>query len=137
MRKLKLLLLGLLLALSFFVPSPIAYAKTAAECNTQSFFGIPTWYEYLSFDDSCSVDTDVANAIILIIFAATDILLYLGGFIAAFYILYGGFQFIMAQGSPDKITSARQTLLNAVIGLIIVMVASQAIGFIAKRIAGI
>lgn len=137
MRKLKLLTMGLMVAFSLMFASPSVMAKSAEECNAQSFFGIPTWYEYLGFDDSCSVNTDVANAIILIIFAAIDIMLYLGGLIAAFYIIYGGFEFILAQGNPEKITSARQTILNAIIGLVIVLVASQATAFIAKRIAGL
>lgn len=137
MIKNKLLILGALLVVSLLFFAPTAYAKTAADCKSQDFFGIPTWYEYLSFDDSCNPTTDAANSVVLILFAAMDILLYIGGFIAAFYIIYGGYQFILAQGSPDKISSARQTILNAVIGLVILLVASQIAGFVAKRIAGL
>lgn len=136
-KKLKLLMFGFVIALSLVIASPVVMAKSAADCNAQSFFGVPTWYEYLSFDGSCSPKTDAANAIILIIFAVIDIIIYIGGLIAAFYIIYGGFEFILAQGSPDKITSARSTILNAVIGLVIVLVASQLVSFIAKRIAGL
>ena len=137
MLKNKLLILNALAVALLLFTAPVAYAKTAAECKATNFFGIPTWYEYLTFDDNCDVMTSAANSVILILFAAMDILLYLGGFVAAFYIIYGGYQFILAQGAPDKISSARQTILNAVIGLVIVLVASQVAGFIAKRIAGL
>lgn len=133
----RIILTFAVVAVSLVFASPLALAKSAADCQSKSFFGIPTWYEYLSFDNDCNVVTDAANSTILILFAAMDILLYIGGFIAAFYIIYGGYQFILAQGAPDKISSARQTILNAIIGLVIVIVASQIAGFIAKRIAGL
>jgi hypothetical protein len=44
------------------------------------------------------------------------------GYIATFFIIYGGFQFFTANGSPEGVTKARKTITNAVIGLIISLV---------------
>ena len=59
-----------------------------------------------------------------------DILLPVGGVIAAVMIIYSGFLFVTAGGDPSKITKARDALLAAVIGAAILLGAwaiSQAI----------
>lgn len=122
--------------------SPVVYAGDTSGCKTggSSFFGVPTWYQYLEFErtnDRCSIINEGTEAVLLVMFGVLDILFYLSGFIAAGYIIWGGLKFILAQGAPDKISSARSTILNAVIGLIIVIVASTAISFLAKKVGGL
>ena len=41
------------------------------------------------------------------------------GYIAAGYIIYGGFLFITSSGSPDRAVRGRKTVFNAIIGLVI------------------
>ena len=41
------------------------------------------------------------------------------GYIAAGYIIYGGFLFITSSGSPDRAARGRKTVFNAIIGLVI------------------
>ena len=41
------------------------------------------------------------------------------GYIAFFFIMYGGFQFLTGGNNPGQIEKARKTLLNAIIGLVI------------------
>lgn len=122
--------------------APLAHAVDSSGCKTgvNSFFGVPTWYEYLTFErvnDRCAITNSGEEAVMLVSFAVLDILFYLSGFIAAGYIIWGGLKFILAQGSPDKIASARSTILNAVIGLIIVIVASTAITYIARKLGAV
>lgn len=42
------------------------------------------------------------------------------GVIAVLLIMYAGFQWMTAQGDPDKVTKAKRTLYNAIIGLVII-----------------
>ena len=44
--------------------------------------------------------------------------------IVSIMILYGGFQILMAGGSPDKIKTGKRTILYAIVGFIAILVAS-------------
>lgn len=48
---------------------------------------------------------------------------YIAGIALLGYLVYGGIMWITAAGNEDKIDSAQKTISNAVIGLIIVVVA--------------
>ena len=123
------------LLVSIFSLSCISLAETesAAVCNKdKSFFGIPTWYKYLELDNKCNVKTSgEKNVPEKIILGLIDIALFLAGLLAVIMIMWGGFQFIFANGEPGSIANARKTILNAVIGLIIAILASQIVRFVA------
>lgn len=100
----------------------------AVACQPKGISIIPTWYQYLdSKIDStgrCSPQfrfPDDSGAVLL---ALVDIMLRVGAIIAVGYVIYGGFQYLISQGEPDKITSARKTIQNALIGLVIASLAT-------------
>lgn len=102
--------------------TPIASAAKAKNCNAQ-FLTFPTWYRGLTNPD-CSIKSPTAAggisafiwAIALnIIEMATQAAVYL----AVFYVIYGGFQYLTSSGSPDKAVKARTTIRNALIGVVI------------------
>ena len=106
-------------------------------CKTR-LLGLPTWYEYLPTDPTtCAIQTDGlgGTAIILVIMALIDILLTLAGILAVGFIIFGGFKYITSQAEPSKLVGARQTILNAVIGLVIAIIASRVVAFIAGKLA--
>ncbi|WKZ30585.1 MAG: hypothetical protein QY314_02300 [Candidatus Dojkabacteria bacterium] len=45
-------------------------------------------------------------------------------------IIYGGYKFIMSRGDPRELQSAQQLIINAIIGLIVVLAAFAIAGFI-------
>lgn len=100
-------------------------------CGT-NFLAFPTWYHYLG----CSADISISslNDIWLIVAAIIEILLRVSSLVAIAFIIYGGFQYLTSQGEPDKTNRARQTLMNAVIGLIIAILAAVIVNFIASSI---
>jgi hypothetical protein len=63
-------------------------------------------------------------------------LLWFVGAIALIYLVWGGLKFIMSGGEDAKVTEARKTILNAVIGVVIVILALVILGW-AKNIAGV
>lgn len=126
----------------------VAHAALPANCEKGSFLGLPRWYEYLELDpDTCKIigpskeaidsegnaityddgrvktEVDIAKAAPLVFLAVIDILLRVAGMAAFVYIIISGFKFVTAQGSPDKEKAARQTIINAAIGLVISIVA--------------
>ena len=59
----------------------------------------------------------------------------IAGLVAAGFIIYGAVNFLMAQGESAKIKQASQTIAFAVIGLIVVLIATAVTNFIAGGVA--
>ena len=72
----------------------------------------------------------------------TDGLLYkvslviaiISGIAAIIVIIVGGMQYVTSGGDSQKITSAKHTIVGAVIGLIVIVLAQTIITFIIKRL---
>jgi len=62
------------------------------------------------------------------------IVLSLLGIIALGFILYAGFTWMTAGGNEEKVTTARKTLLSAVIGLAIILSAYAITNFVLKNL---
>ncbi len=121
-------------------------------CSVGSFFGIPPWYKYLAtaqpplmvFNttiNACALDRDKVNepshwvqVILLVALAALDIALRIAGFVAVAFVFYGGVRYVTSHGEPEKTKEAQESIINAIIGLAIALVATAAVAFIANRI---
>lgn len=146
----KFLLVLLFVAFSIFSMNGIASAACGQD---KKFFGLPTWYRYLEFEENCKIkikeriveydskgrvkkvkDQIKFTAIWLILFAVVEIMLRLAGFLAFVFVLMGGFKYVLSQGNPEKTANALQTIKNALIGVIIAIVASQLVSFLVGRL---
>ncbi len=58
-----------------------------------------------------------------IIGAVTNFLIPIGAVILLFVLIWGGYDFMLSQGSPDKIKSARAKIVSGVVGLILMVFA--------------
>jgi hypothetical protein len=101
-----------------------------------SFFGFPTWYKYLPDASSCSPRLTGINDIWLIMLAIAEILLRVAVIVAIAFVLIGGFKYITSQGNPDKTSQAKKTVVDGLIGVVIAIVATAVISFIASRFQG-
>lgn len=107
--------------------------------NNQSFFGFPHWWKYIkngNYDGvgNCTPTVQFPQGIWAIAFAAIDMLLYLAGIVAVISIIIAGISYITAAGNSDQITSARKRIINSLIGLAIVIIASAVVGFIGNAV---
>ncbi|MEI6481545.1 MAG: pilin [Candidatus Saccharibacteria bacterium] len=112
------------------------FAKTADQCGDKLLGIIPQWYKYLQLDDNCNVNLNFPDDLIQIWkigLALVEILLRVGGLVAIGFIIYGGFMFVTSQGEPEGIKKAKNTVLNALIGAVITVVASSVVTYIAGR----
>ncbi len=112
----------------------------AADCAVDGrslFEAIPTWYKYLEVDCSTGEVTSFAfpGDIWLIAIAVIEILLRVAGMIAFGYTVFAGFKFVTSRGNPTEAAKARQTLLDAVIGIGIVTIATALVGFLGNTLA--
>jgi hypothetical protein len=107
----------------------------AAGCNGN--FLLPTWHKYLPHADGCKIDLDnfmFPNDIAPIALAVVEILLRVGVLAAVGFVIYGGFLFMTSQGEPDKAANARRTIINAVVGLVIGLLATGLVNFIGRQL---
>ena len=114
---------------------------TGCEDSASFFLGLPTWYKYLELDGNCEIagpfksgtdELDWQKAGGLVALAIVEILTRLAAIVAVGYVIYGGFRYITSQGEPDNTKSARQTIQNGLIGLVIALIATASVAFIAK-----
>jgi hypothetical protein len=149
-KKISSLTLGLLFAL--FVAAPtlavIQPAPTAsAACGDTRLLGIPAWYRGLTKEinvngekecviisptEASGGDTQaqLTNYITKLVLNVIEMATVIAGYIAAFFILYGGFTFITLGSTSQGVEKARHTILNAVIGLAIALGAIAIINLI-------
>ncbi len=118
----------------------------AAACPSPGFFDLPTWYRYLPVDKSsvtgkCEVQFNLMEGgkfngsdILLVGLSVIDILLRIAALVAVGFVIYGGIRYITSQGSPDGTKGAQNTIINAVAGLAITMVAAAFVAFIGNTI---
>lgn len=112
----------------------------------QDVWGIPTWYKYLPAQKdpatkTCvpfggeSFDPSKIDALAGIGLAVIEILLRLVVFVTIIFVTYGGFLYLTSQGEPDRTKNAKETILNALIGLVIAMLATVLVNFIGRSLA--
>jgi hypothetical protein len=65
-----------------------------------------------------------------------DTILYVSGIISFIFVLIGGFRYMTSTGDSSRIQSAKETLLYAVIGLVVTFLAFPISGFVIKTVAG-
>jgi hypothetical protein len=63
-------------------------------------------------------------------------ILYVSGIISFIFILIGGFRYMTSTGDSSRIQSAKETLLYAIIGLVVTFLAIPISGFVIKAVSG-
>jgi cysteine-rich repeat protein len=113
------LFLGMLFsASSFFIPE-IAFAQA-----TNTDFGVGQISSTLQLGGGNLIT--IASRII-------NVVLGILGIIALAVILYGGYQWMTASGNEEKVQSAKDTLINGVIGLAIILASYTIVSFVINQ----
>lgn len=140
-QKIKNILTGL--AFVVFVASPVLVATNpvaepvgAAACSAR-FLGLPAWYRGLTEEDDCSkllsptsVEGGLSGYIGTLILNLIEAALFLVGYISIIFLIYGGFQFLTGGATADRTAKARKTITNALIGLVISILAIAIVNFV-------
>lgn len=113
------------------------YAACGAGDGASFLTTFPTWYEYLTLDEAtCEVkDFNMPGDIWKIALALIEILLRVAGMVALAYTIWGGFRFVLSRGNPSEAAKARQTIIDALIGLAIASIATVLVAFLGKALA--
>ena len=125
----------LLAVMGVFGLLPIAasvYAQTAVNVDTSEvcggsgryFLGMPSWDRGLGNCDDINADELLAGDKVKIIASnVVAIATHIAAFAAVGLVIYGGFAFVLSSGNAEQATNARKTIINAAIGLVIVIMA--------------
>lgn len=66
----------------------------------------------------------------------TNVLLFLIGAISVIMLIIGGIRYTISNGDQGAITSAKNTILYAIIGLVVAILAYAAVNFVVTQFAG-
>lgn len=121
----------------------------AQDCTSGSFFGLRPWYYYLPnsgaenrFDANCDIKNFVllpsgqngSSDVPLVLLAIIDDLLRIAALVAVGFVIVGAVQMITSQGSPDEASKARSTIINALLGLAIAIIAAAFVSFLGNAL---
>lgn len=124
-------------AMFFAGPLITQQPVSAASCSDKdaSFLGFPTWYRGLISDPTtCKLksptELGLGNYIWHIVLNIIDILMMAIGYISVVFIIYGGFQYLTSAGSADAAKRGKTSITNAIIGLVLSLVAVAIINLV-------
>ena len=127
---------------SFIIVTPAAAAGNTSGCPTNFVF--PAWYEGLcdgdgnikSPGDMPGKDTagKLGAWLTRIALNIVQILLYVVGYVAIGYIIFGGFKYMTQGDNASGTAAARKTIQNAVIGLVLSIMSVAIVKFVAGTI---
>ncbi len=124
------MLLSILLTGMLFV-APLAIANAA---SVNIIPGNACQGEAASSSVCQANNTDPITGTGGLLFKVTNIIAWFGGIIAVIMIVYAGFVYVTSGGEQGKIKSAKDIILYAVIGLVIIVVARTIVVFVINKL---
>ena len=87
----------------------------------------------LNATGDCKVDEDEANRVNQTLERVVRIFQIVVGIISVMMIIFGGLKYITSGGETNGVKAAKNTILYAVIGLVIVAIAESIVQFVLQR----
>lgn len=132
----KLLSLVALFALAVGVLGLNSSPSSAAAINERVCSGINTVVEggdAVSGNTDCTGGEDGSDTLAKTINSVINLFSLVVGAASVIMIIYGGFKYITSGGSDDATKSAKNTILYALVGLIIVLLAQTIVKFVFSK----
>ncbi len=127
-KKLSLFIASLAMAFGF---SAVGFAPLAFAQNTEEIrCGVNGAFDQTSCVDEANSDLTVNNSITLVI----RILQIIVGIVSVVMIIFGGLKYITSGGDSGGVTSAKNTIIYALIGLVVVALAEVIVQFTLNRV---
>ena len=126
MKRFKLLISSLALIL---VPALVITASPLSvfgDCNAEG--GITG-----ALDPNCSQPKDTPNGLFdgdNVIGTIINVLLFIVGIISVIMLIYGGIKYSTSAGDTAKVTSAKNTIMYAIVGLVVSILAYAIVNFV-------
>ena len=124
------LLLGPALVLGLSFVAPTASAQTTANCNPATGGA--------SGGADCAQGTGTPNSLFAsggIFQTIVNVLLFLVGAIAVIMLIFGGIRYVTSGGDQNSVTAAKNTIMYAIIGIIVAILAYAVVNFVLTSLA--
>lgn len=139
--RMKRILASAILALGFAAPAlmpAVAHAQDAQDqINNQLCAGANLEFTLNAGDGACQGDAGAdgaAGSLDNIVQTLINVISLVVGIVAVIMIIIGGLRYITSNGDSGNVTNAKNTILYAVVGLVIVAVAQIIVRFITGRL---
>ena len=106
--------LGLAVVFSLFSTTAVSAVTIMDGVNAAQGTGVP---------DSLFGDTGIITTI-------TNVLLFVAGGLAVIMIIIGGLRYVTSAGNASSVTAAKNTILYAIVGLVVAFLAYAAVNFV-------
>lgn len=134
MKKLKRIVFSIVAALGLL--SPLAIPTVANAQDIEENLKCGANLKFSSPENGCEVDSagnTAGERIDQIVSQVINILSLAVGVVAVIMIIVGGFKYITSGGDSGNVTGAKNTILYAVVGLIVVALAQVIVRFVVDR----
>ena len=115
-----------LLVLGLAVGPTTLVAQASSHCNTSGKVTVKT-------GKNCAQSTDQKTNLGNVIQDVTNVLLFIIGAVAVIMIIIGGLKYVLSNGDSAQITSAKNTILYAVIGIVVALLAYAIVNFVVQE----
>ncbi|PIZ61586.1 hypothetical protein COY17_04145 [Candidatus Saccharibacteria bacterium CG_4_10_14_0_2_um_filter_52_9] len=128
------------------------FTQFAAECSTKGldFLSLKPWYAYINDKYDAATETghfigcDIKQFTLLpphsdvplVLLAVVDDLLRIAGLVAVGFVIVGAIKYITSQGQPEDTANAQSTIINALLGLVVSIVAVAFVSFLGSKLGG-
>ena len=126
--------------LALFPAGVYAGGESESSDCAPTFLGFRPWYYGLT-DSSCNIITpDQEDGVTIEVFIWTIVLNIVGilfciiGYLTIGYLIYGAYLYVLARGDVGRITKAKKTVIRAIIGLVICIMATVFSGLLVSII---
>jgi hypothetical protein len=132
------------LSIAFLAITPLAFAGVANAQGAQSLepggspnvTGSLEQGTCLSTDDCSNAPTATNESVNSTVALVINIFSWIVGVISVIMIIWGGFKYITSGGDSNNVTAAKNTILYAIIGLVIVALAQVIVRFVIGTATG-
>ncbi len=126
MQKLRLIIAGIILLTGFLV-TPRVFAADSTSGSVCEGIGLAS-----GADGDCTTEGD-SPSVNKIITTAVTILSFIAGAAGVIMIIIGSFKYITSGGDSGKVGNAKTTILYALIGLVIAVLAQMLVRFVLRQ----
>ena len=141
-QRLKTIFAGLLVLGVLFAPMAIpatVSAENAGPCtgDTPNINGCLDTGACLSTDQQqCAASQDPNGSVNRILTTIINVFSLVVGIIAVIMIIIGGIRFVLSGGDSNNVSAARNTIIYAIVGLVVVALAQVIVHFVLNRVQG-